>query len=46
MQSSLSVAPTNPKVSPTPSSNRFAFTLDGSSAWHPIEADLRNGQLF
>jgi branched-subunit amino acid aminotransferase/4-amino-4-deoxychorismate lyase len=40
------VAPTNPKVSMTPSSNRFAVTLDGICVTHPIEPDMLNGQFF
>jgi hypothetical protein len=39
------VAPTDTKVSTIPSSNSFAFTLDGIYASHPIEPDMRNGQL-
>jgi branched-subunit amino acid aminotransferase/4-amino-4-deoxychorismate lyase len=39
-------APTNPKVSMTPSSNRFAVTLDGICVTHPIEPDMLNGQFF
>jgi hypothetical protein len=37
-------SPTDPKVSTTPSSNRFALTLDGIYVLHPIESDLRNRQ--
>jgi hypothetical protein len=37
-------APADTKVSTTPSSNRFAFTLDGICVSHPIESDMRNGQ--
>jgi hypothetical protein len=40
------VAPTDPKVSAIPSSNSFAFTLDGICASHPIEPDMRNGRAL
>jgi hypothetical protein len=40
------VALTDPKVSMTPSSNRFVLTLDGICVLHPIESDMRNGQFF
>jgi len=34
-------APTDPKVSTTPSSNRFAVTLDGICVSQRIETDMR-----
>jgi hypothetical protein len=36
-------APPDPKVSATPSSSRFALTLDGICVSYPIESDIRNG---
>jgi hypothetical protein len=38
------VAPTDTKVSTTPSSNGFAFTLDGICVSHSVEPHMRNGQ--
>jgi hypothetical protein len=40
------VAPTDPKVSAIPSSNSFAFTLDGIWVSHPIESDPLNGRAL
>jgi hypothetical protein len=36
----------NTKVSTTPSSNRFAFTLDGICVAHPIKPDVHYEQFF
>jgi hypothetical protein len=36
------VAPTDAKVSATPSSNSFARHADGIPASHPMEPDMRN----